>query len=199
MASARQRVYRFATLAAILTCALTGVLLACTGEDPDLVPSGQQNDGGGGGGGSDANTDTSAPTADSGGTLSDVNNNQPDTGVAAHTIACLGKQCSAPTETCCVLFDSGVGDCVPRGTCDQLTRSSLDCDSRDDCAPSEYCCGRTFDGKFWSSSCALPNAADNVACAERALCRIKEDCPDGSTTCAIPAAEFSPSGFLICQ
>lgn len=196
MASARQRVYRFATFGAILTCVLTGVLLACTGDDPDLVPSGQQDDGGGGG--TDAGTDTSASTTDSG-TLSDVNNNQPDTGVAAHTVACLGKQCDAVKETCCVVFDSGVGDCVPRGTCDQLTRSSLDCDSRDDCAPGEHCCGRTFDGKFWSSSCALPNAVDNVACAERALCRIKEDCPDGSTTCAIPSAEFSPSGFLICQ
>jgi len=167
------------------------IFAACLGDDP-IPASGQAPDaattGTPGSPDDGAASDTAPPNGDAG---SDA-----ESSIVGPSVRCSnGQLCRVPDETCCVEAD-GSAACTPLAACAAI--SNLACDSRDDCPAGQFCCGRTTDETYWSSSCAPPSV-DGVACAERPLCRSLADCPDGGVACIAPDPSFFPPGFLVCS
>lgn len=171
-----------------VVAASAALAAACLGEDPALERGGLPE---AGTPPSEAGGDASSQASPSG----DGGEPAGDASTRMAVVECSnGQACRVPDEVCCATAD-GSASCTRRGECDEV--STMECDSRDDCAPGQFCCGRTVEGIYWSSSCTTPGP-DGVACAERPICRTSADCPD-EAPCSLASSDFSPPGIKVCD
>lgn len=187
----------------MLSTLFVGLVLACTGEDPDPFPtsssSGAPPAGGDGGPGSADASSSSSGGGDGGGNGTDSGGNTTDSGGkdsggpgGNRTITCETSVCTGADKCCSVGIDWPGATCKPDCAGSPY---SLTCDDATDCGAGMLCCYTTDGGaRAAGTYCA---ATCPVASDKGQLCKTTEECPPARVCSTL--TQFSPSGLSRCN
>jgi hypothetical protein len=172
------------------------LVVACTGEDPDPVPSGSVGSSGAVGNGSSSSSDAStsgsgeAGTADSGSSSADASDGG---GSGNRSINCNATSVCTGADKCCAVGIEWTAASACKADCGGAYE--LTCDDASDCGNGMTCCYKTDGGaRAVASFCALTCRPEQN---ELQLCASIDECSGGKS--CTPLTQFSPSGLKSCN